>query len=161
MDNIKLRIVCEEDAQFLFSIMNTDTILEALNEVPTQLCDWEEAIKEWNIDDDEEDYIIIDGKAPIGWLGINGLSSTDKITYLKMAVILPNYHNKGVGHYSISQVIEILRHRNYSKIILYTNQDNYKAQACYSKCGFVITETLVEEMSNGETVARYKLELDL
>lgn len=161
MDNIKLRIVDENDAPFLYSIMNDNTVLEALNEVATQLCDWEDAIREWNIDDDEEDYIIYSGEAPIGWLGINGLSSTDRIAYLKIVAILPKHHNKGIGHYCISRVIEMLRTRNYTKVALYTNQNNHKAQACYHKCGFEITEALTEEMSNGEFVARYRMELDL
>ena len=161
MNNINLRTVTDADAQFLFSIMNIDTILTMLNEVPTELRDWMDAIKEWSKDDDEEDYIISDGETPIGWLGINGLSSADKTVYLKMAVILPGYQNKGIGHYAISQVIEMLRQRNYLKIALYTDQDNHKARACYRKCGFEITETLTEEMSNGNVVPRCIMELAL
>lgn len=161
MNNIKLRAVSAADAQFLFSIMNLDAILNALNEVPTQLDDWMDAIKEWSRDDDEEDYIICDGETPIGWLGINGLSSADKVAYLKLAAVLPNYHNKGIGYYAISQVIEMLRQRNYSKIVLYTDQDNKKARACYSKCGFEITETITEEVSNGKIVPRCIMELVL
>lgn len=87
MNNIRLYAVCDDDVRFLHYIMNIDIVLDSLNEVPTQLCDWTDAIKEWNHDDDEEDYIIKDGETPIGWLGINGLSSEDKIAYLKMAVI--------------------------------------------------------------------------
>ena len=161
MNNIKLRAVSSADAQFLFSIMNLDAILNALNEVPTQLDDWMGAIKEWSRDDDEEDYIICDGETPIGWLGINGLSSADKVAYLKLAAVLPNYHNKGIGYSAISQVIEMLRQRNYSKIALYTDQDNKKARACYSKCGFEITETVTEEVSNGKVVPRCIMELVL
>ena len=161
MNNIKLRAVSSADAQFLFSIMNLDAILNALNEVPTQLDDWMGAIKEWSRDDDEEDYIICDGETPIGWLGINGLSSADKVAYLKLAAVLPNYHNKGIGYSAISQVIEMLRQRNYSKIALYTDQDNKKARACYSKCGFEITETVTEEVSNGKIVPRCIMELVL
>ena len=161
MDNIKLRAVSDTDAQFLFSIMNLDAILNALNEVPTQLDDWMGAIKEWSRDDDEEDYIICDGETPIGWLGINGLSSADKVAYLKLAAVLPSYHNKGIGYYAISQVIERLRQRNFSKIALYTDQDNSKARACYSKCGFQITETITEEVSNGKTIPRCIMELVL
>lgn len=159
MDNIKLRNVHENDANFIFSIMNTDSILDSLNEIPTQLGDWEDAIKEWKQDDDEEDYVICDGDTPIGWIGVNGLSSSEKIAYLKLAAILPDRHNKGIGHYIISQVIEMLRQRGYSKIALYTDQDNRKARACYSKCGFEVTETLTEEMSNGRIVTRCKMEL--
>ena len=161
MHNIKLRAVSATDAQFLFSIMNLDAILNALNEVPTQLDDWMDAIKEWSRDDDEEDYIICDGDTPIGWLGINGLSSADKVAYLKLAAVLPNYHNKGIGYYAISQVIEMLRQRNYLKIALHTDQDNKKARACYSKCGFEITQTITKKVSNGKIVSRCIMELVL
>lgn len=112
-------------------------------------------------DDDEEDYIISDGENPIGWLGLNGLSSADKVAYLKMAAILPDYHNKGIGQAAISQVIEMLKQRNFSKIVLHTDEDNFKARACYGKCGFEITEIFTEKMSNGKIVARYIMELVL
>ena len=161
MNNIKLRAVSDGDAQFLTFIMNTDSVLNALNELPTQLEDWVEAIKEWSKDNDEEDYIITDGEIPIGWLGINSLESADKVAYLKLAAILPEYHNKGIGRYAINQVIEMLRQRNYLKVALYTDQENYNARACYSKCGFEVTETFMEEMANKKTVARCKMELDL
>ena len=161
MNNIKLRAVSDVDAQFLTFIMNTDSVLNALNELPTQLDDWVAAIKEWSKDNDEEDYIITDGEIPIGWLGINSLESADKVAYLKLAAILPNYHNKGIGYYAISQVVEMLKQRNYLKVALYTDQKNYKARACYSKCGFEVVETFMEEMANGKTVARCKMELIL
>lgn len=159
MNDIKLRTVSDVDAQFLTFIMNNDTVLNSLNELPTKLGDWTDAIKEWSKDNDEEDYIICDGETPIGWLGINGLESADKVAYLKLAAILPSYHNKGIGYYAISQVIEMLRQRNYLKIALFTDQENYKAKACYRKCGFEVTETFMEEMANGKTVARCKMEL--
>lgn len=161
MNNIKLRIVDENDAEFLFRIMNDATVLKALNEVETHLCDWEDAIREWNIDEDEEDYMIYNEGVPIGWLGINGLISTDRIAYLKIVAILPDYQNRGIGHYSISHIVEMLRLRNYTKVALYTNQNNHKAQDCYRKCGFKVVEELTEEMSDGEIVARYKMELNL
>lgn len=161
MNNIRLRPVSNDDARFLFSIMNTDVILNALNEVPTQLSDWEFAIKEWNCDDDEEDYIICDGETPIGWIGINGLASAKRIVYIKLVAILPNYHSRGIGYNAISQVIDMLWQRGCSKIALYTDLDNHKAQACYHKCGFQIVERLTEEMSNGKIVDRCKMELVL
>lgn len=161
MDNIKLYAVSDTDAQFLCSIMNTDTILDALNELPTQLGDWIDAIKAWSRDDDEEGYIISDCESPIGWIAINGLSSADKVVFLKLVAILPNYHSKGIGRYAISQVVEMLRQRSYLKIALYTDQDNHKARACYTKCGFEMTETLTGKMSNGKMIARCKMELTI
>ena len=161
MNNINLRIVSDNDARFLTYIMNIDSVLNALNEIPTRLEDWVDAIKEWIEDNDEDVFIISDGGTPIGWLGVNGLESADKVAYLKLIAILPEHHNKGIGRYAINQVIELLRQRKCLKVALYTDQENYKARACYSKCGFEVTETFMDEMANGKTVARCKMELDL
>lgn len=81
--NVKILEVCESDAQFLFELMNDERILDVLNELPTQVSDWIDAISPWNYDDDEEDYIIFEEETPIGWLGINGLMSEDKVAYIK------------------------------------------------------------------------------
>ena len=161
MNIIKLRAVSDSDAQFLTHIMNTDSVLNALNELPTQLEDWMYAIKEWNKDNDEENYIISYGVIPVGWIGINSLQSADKVAYIKLIAILADYHNKGIGCYAINQIIEMLRQRNYLKVALYTDQENQKARACYSKCGFKVTKTFMEEMANGKTVCRCKMELVL
>ena len=161
MSNIKLRAVSNDDAQFLTFIMNTDAILNALNELPTQFEDWVTAINEWLADNDEEDYIISIDDTPVGWLGINNLESVDKVAYLKLVAILPDYHSRGIGSYAISQIIDMLRQRNYLMIALYTDYENYKARTCYSKCGFKVTETFMEEMANGKTVCRCKMELVL
>jgi len=58
-------------------------------------------------------------------------------------------------------MIEMLRQRAYSCVSLYTDQDNRKAQACYHKCGFRITESLMDESSNGKIVPRFKMTLEL
>ncbi len=34
-------------------------------------------------------------------------------------------------------------------------------EACYSKCGFEVTETFMEEMANGKNVARCKMEISV
>ena len=96
MNNIKLRAVSDGDAQFLTFVMNTDSVLDALNELPTLLNDWVDAIKEWSKDNDEEDYIITDGEIPIGWLGINSLESADKVAYLNWWPYCPNTITKGL-----------------------------------------------------------------
>ena len=146
MNDIRLRAVTNDDAPFLTFIMNTDAVLNALNELPTQLEDWVCAVKEWQHDEDEEDYIICDGETAVGWLGINNLESIDKKAYLKLAAILPEHQNQGIGFAAISQIIEMLRQRNYQKLALYTDLENYKARACYQKCGFEVVETFTEEM---------------
>ena len=56
--NIRTINVCENDAEFLHRIMNEKNILDALDEIPTQLNDWIDAISAWNCDSDEEENII-------------------------------------------------------------------------------------------------------
>lgn len=156
---IRILNVCEDDAEFLYRIMNDQNILDALDEIPTQLNDWIDAISAWNCDPDEEDYIIFDEKTPIGWLGINGLLSENKIAYIKMIGLLSQYQNKGVGTYVINQILDILKSRGFTAVALYTNQNNHRAQNCYIKCGFKVTEEFSEEMANGNLTKRYKMEL--
>ena len=54
---------------------------------------WADAIIERGQDSDEEDYIIFDELVPIGWLGLNGLSSEDKKAYIKVIALIPSYQN--------------------------------------------------------------------
>lgn len=44
MENVQIKKVVENDADFLFQLMNTPAIMRALNETPTQISDWDKAI---------------------------------------------------------------------------------------------------------------------
>lgn len=48
--NIRIVNVCKNDAEFLHRIMNEKNMLDALDEIPTQLNDWIDAISAWNCD---------------------------------------------------------------------------------------------------------------
>lgn len=158
MKNININKVKSSDAQFLHTLMNNGSIISVLNEVPTTVDVWSDAIDKWEQDDDEEDYIIFDEDLPIGWLGINGLSSAEKKVFIKIIVLLPNYQKRGIGQYVIHQTKENLKSRGFLSIGLYTNQSNIQAQRCYSKCGFEVTDEIVQKMSNGEIIHRFKME---
>ena len=154
---LQIRPVNESDAEFLYQLMNCPPLLERLKEVPTTRQDWMDAIREWMKDEDEEDYIVLAGDTPMGWLGINGLLGGDRIAYLKMAAFLPEYQGKGYGTRSIREVLDVLKRKGFEKVILYTDRDNVIAQACYRKCGFKTVEYLTETMSNGKDVDRVKM----
>ena len=114
---------------------------------------------EWKQDSDEKDYIIFCDTIPIGWIAVNGLISTDREVFIKMVAILPEYQGNGVGQFAVNWVVEMLRKLGYVSVALYTDEENLKAQNCYSKCGFRVTERFVDKMSNGKSVKRYKMEL--
>lgn len=161
MDSIRIVDANEENARFLFELMNDAFLMDVLNEVPTTIDVWIDAIKEWKQDPDEEDYIIFDDIIPIGWVGINGLSAEDKKAYIKMIVLLPRYQNKGIGRYVIGKIIERLKRQGYLSVGLYTDQCNIKAQHCYLKCGFKVIDEVEQKMSNGAVVKRYKMEREV
>ena len=52
--------------------------------------------------------ILAEGR-PIGWLGINGLSSESKQVFIKMIALLPTHQGRGIGQYVIREMIENLR----------------------------------------------------
>ena len=161
MNNIMINKVKKSDVQFLHDLMNNESIMAVFNEVPTTINVWADAIIEWRQDSDEKDYIIFDELVPIGWLGINGLSSEDKKAYIKVIALIPSYQKRGIGQYVVNQIIENLRLRGYVSIGLYTDQSNVQAQHCYLKCGFDVTDKIVQKMSNGASVRRYKMEIIL
>ena len=156
--DIHIESVCENDADFLYGLMNIPSVLQDLNEIPTNRQDWVNAVNVWLFDGDEEDYIVFHKSTPIGWLGINGLLSKDKSAYLKMAVFLPEYQGHGFGSFAIKRVMSDLNSKGYQKVILYTDSGNHKAQSCYKKCGFQIVDSLTETMSNGKSISRVKME---
>lgn len=158
MDTIEIKIVEHSDSVFLFQLMNDAKIMKALNESPTSQEDWVEAVNYWGNDDDELDFIIWNDGKKIGWFAFNGLQSSDKTVYLKMAVILPQYQHKGIGTYVLFQLLEVMKRKGFVKVILFTNKENVMAQRCYLKCGFRITEELIQKMSDNTLAARCKME---
>ena len=154
---LQIRPVNDSDAEFLYQLMNCPSLLERLNEVPTTRQDWTDAISEWLKDEDEEDYIVLAGDTPMGWLGVNGLRGGDGNAYLKMAAFLPEYQGRGYGTCSIRVVLDNLKRKGIEQVFLYTDSDNAPAQACYRKCGFKVVESLTETLSNGKDVDRVKM----
>lgn len=158
MTNITIQNVCLADAAFLTRLMNQPSILHRLHQTPTTQGDWEEAIRLWLQDPDENGYIIFDQAQPIGWFALNGLQSHDKKAYVKIAVLLPEYQDKGIGQLVLSQLLNHLKATGYTAAGLFTDCDNLRAQACYRKCGFQIIAAAEESWPDGSVVKQYEME---
>lgn len=158
MDTIEIKNVECNDSDFLFHLMNDKKIIKVLNELPTSREDWIEAVNYWKNDKDEIDFIIWNDGKQIGWFAFNGLQSSDRNVYLKMAVILPQYQHKGIGEYVLFKLLEVMKRNGFVKVILFTNKENIIAQRCYQKCGFKITEELTQKMSDNSLAERCKME---
>ncbi len=159
--DVEVRQVTQNDAVFLQQLMNNDQMMAVLHEVPRSVGSWADAIVGWDKDPDEEDYIILDKGMPVGWLGINGLSSGSKQAFIKMIALLPTYQGRGIGQYVIKEMIGSLRLRGFTSLALCTDLSNVRAQRCYRGCGFEISEKTVEKMSDGTMVDRCRMERSL
>lgn len=161
MDDIRIIKVTKNDAEFINRLMNDKSIMERLNEVETSIHIWEAAIREWEKDPDEVNYIIYEDTVPIGWLGVNNLLSQNKQAFIKIIALLPEYQSRGIGKRIISWALEELRKMGCNSVGLYTDSTNIPAQICYQKCGFEITDTIISKMANGKKINRIKLEVTL
>lgn len=157
MERIEIRSVSAGDAEFLCQLMNEPAVMKALNEIPTEKRDWEEAVSAWSEDADEEGYIVFSSGRPIGWFAVNGLLADDHTAFLKMAALMPAYQGKHIGRHVLTQLLESLRSRGITSVQLFTNQDNPGAQKCYGACGFSVAEALEEQMSDGTIARRYQM----
>ena len=158
MENIEIKKISIQDAKFLFELMNNPFILAKLNEVPTTEQDWVNAVLEWEQDPDENGYIVWKNGKRVGWFAFNGILSFDRIPWLKMAVISPEYHNQGIGSLVLTKLLETIREKGFSSVKLLTNQDNLNAQKCYQKCGFQTIDVIEDKMSDGTQAMRCIME---
>jgi ribosomal protein S18 acetylase RimI-like enzyme len=161
MEDIIIIKVTRKDALFINRLMNDKSIMERLNEVETSINIWETAIREWDKDPDEVNYIIYQDTISIGWLGINNLLSPNKQAFIKVIALLPEYQSRGIGKRIISRAFVELRQMGCKSVGLYTDNTNIPAQKCYKKCGFEITDTAIREMANGKNINRVKMEVIL
>ena len=161
MEDIRIIKVTRKDALFINRLMNDKSTMERLNEVETTINVWEAAIREWEKDPDEVNYIIYKDMVSIGWFGINNLLSPNKQAFIKIIVLLPEYQSRGIGKWIISRALEELRQIGCKSVGLYTDNTNIPAQKCYKKCGFEITDTVIRKMTNGKNINRIKMEVTL
>ena len=159
MEQITLKKVRNEHAEFLTELMNNEIILNTLHENQTSYEDWSSAILQWMEDSDEDNYIIYEEDLPVGWVAINGLDSKDRAIYLKMIAIIPSKQNQGFGTIALQQVISYAKSLDYKKVCLYTDLYNHKARKCYSNIGFYICDYLEQKMANKQIIQRIRMEL--
>ena len=158
---IKIKKITSKDVHFLFALMNNSFILERFNEVLTTKDDWSNFINIWKNDEDENGFIIYKDNIKIGWFAFNNLLSNDKIAFLKIAVLLPNYQMQGIGTMVLNRLLKRLQKEGFLYCRLFTDCDNFNAQKCYRKCGFEVIDSVQDKMSNGTIKMRYLMECKL
>lgn len=151
---VNIKPVLKEDIKFIYEVSNNEEIMRIFHDKPTTLNQWQNFIEEWEKDVDEQNYIIsrvCDG-VEVGWLGINGLLSEDKIGWIKVIAISPDYWSCGYGRQAVEKVKAIFKSKGFRNIKLWTDACNKRARRCYESNGFVIQKIVEKKVGNLENV---------
>ncbi len=159
MNQWNIRAVAPGDAAFLTKLMNDPSLLARLHQEPSEENDWKDAIALWLSDADEEGYIISYYGQDIGWVAVNGLLSPEKLPYIKIAVLLPAFQNRGLGKQIIGHLLKELRKRAYPAVRLFADQDNPGARKCYASCGFQAVGSAHQDWPDGTTCMQVEMEV--
>lgn len=149
IEKLELHEVEEPDYLFLHQLMNNPAIQKSLHQPDSSVEGWRESIKLWKADSDEKNFIIYCNNNPVGIIGLNGLNSSDKIVWIKILALLPEYQGKFIGTYALANCFDIVFALGFAEIKLYTDKDNKTAQRLYEKFLFKVEEEVTKKMPDG------------
>ena len=72
-----------------------------------------------------------------------------------------DYHHKGYGALLVTDAIDIMQGNNFQLLILAVNKRNEKAIGSYRKYGFVVRESIVDDIGHGFVMDDYVMEKKL
>lgn len=79
---------------------------------------------------------VTNNKEIIGFVAFYSNDEIDKIGYITLIAVLPNYTGKGFGKMLLNKCIEKCKQNNMKKLKLEVNKNNYNAIKFYKKNGF-------------------------
>ncbi len=159
-NNCMLKKAEDKDVMFLYTLMNTPKIQEALHANSTTVDDWKEIVAGWRANDDEEGYLILDKDTPVGWMEIQGLlTNGQSMVSIKRLVIASAYQRRGIGEYILKETLKTLKLRGFIRVSACVDQENIPAKQCFLKCGFEVMEETELEMPDEIVVKCYRMEV--
>lgn len=105
--------------------------------------------------------IAIDGDNPCGLCSYGKSRDNDPSDYGEIIAIhtKPEYWGKGVGKALMDRALSELRRLGYSKIVLWTFEENSRARHFYEKYGFISDGMIKDSGFANAKEIRYRLEL--
>lgn len=107
-------------------------------------------------------YIISVNRLVIGAIWLEKQKDEDDMVVLGILIGKKDHLGKGIGKKAIELAIEKARKKfSFNKVILNVRINNGRAISCYKKCGFHIVQKDEKLNNSGESIAFYRMELDL
>lgn len=114
-----------------------------------------EAVRE-QIKDGYRYFLIKEGGRNTGYLAVQ---PRDKELFLSKLYVAAEDRGKGYGKKAVEFAADLCRKEGLSRIALTVNKNNANSISTYLKCGFVITEPVVQDIGGGFVMDDYRMEL--
>lgn len=131
-----LSVITAKADEAVFIMMFYQQNIDILHGNFITLDEWKEVLSK--DDEDEENFLIRKGAAPVAWLRINGLLNKDT-AWISMLAVSDTHHKQGIGSFAVKFAEELVGKRGFSKLSIRTTDDNIPAKNLYEKCGYLIT----------------------
>jgi len=104
--------------------------------------------------------LVKDRQVFIGYLSYQYEKDTHRIKLNKL-YLLPKYHGQGIGQSMLFHTQEKGKQYKADQIYLTANKNNDKAIRAYKKFGFVVTESIVNDIGGGHVMDDFIMTCDL
>ena len=104
--------------------------------------------------------LLLEGQSPIGFASYGGTETSGECKLHKL-YLRPSHHGRGLGSLLLRHVIDAVKGRGFSTLILSVNKHNAAAIAAYRRNGFVTREEVVIDISGGFVMDDYVMALSL
>ncbi|NOT85339.1 MAG: GNAT family N-acetyltransferase [Methylococcaceae bacterium] len=101
-------------------------------------------------------FFIARDAVPLGYISVLSDSSS-KTLYLSKFYIQQQERRQGVGRFALMQLEKLAKQHGLEQIRLTVNKYNETAIAAYQKMGFVITDSIVNAISEGFVMDDYEM----
>ncbi len=101
-----------------------------------------------------------DKKEPIGFFSYQHEKDQHRVKLHKL-YLLPEFHGQGIGQSMLSHVKAESEKNKAHRIYLTVNKDNQQAIKAYKKFGFVITESIVNDIGGGHVMDDFVMTCNL
>jgi len=100
-------------------------------------------------------YLLEDNGTPAGYFS---LIKQDNVLFLSKLYIKSSFRGKGAGRKSVEYITNIAKGENLDKIRLTVNKYNHNSIEAYKKFGFVIVDSVVNDIGAGFVMDDYIME---
>jgi ribosomal protein S18 acetylase RimI-like enzyme len=104
--------------------------------------------------------LVMHNQKSVGYLSYQYEENKSRIKLNKL-YLLPEYHGQGIGQDMLIHIKEMSQQYNANQIYLTVNKNNKKAIKAYEKFGFILSESIINDIGDGHVMDDFIMTFDL